>query len=326
MANIAQSRWLYVGLVVLQTIIFGSGSAITKLAYDSITPLWCQVFRFGLATLVFGVAFGPRIVRQLCAVRLRDWVPAAVCMAVAFLACNVALAFTTATNVGFLVALPVVFTPILASIANRCRYPVAFVPFQVAVVAGLYLLCSNGGSLSFGLGEALALLGAASTAGALVFGAHGLQKLDAISIAGTQIAASFALSIVCAVAMEPMVDVAAVQPIAWGTIAFLALLSTCLTFLLQNLALLALKPSTVSMLLTGEPVFTALFSFVILGETLSAVGMAGAVIIVAATLAATYLEGRQSEASSTEQASEAAISPEPRATRFSLRRFARSRG
>lgn len=293
MANMARNRWLYAGLVVLQTVIFALGSAITKLAYDSITPIWCQAFRFGLATLVFAVVFGPRIVRQLRQVRLRDWVPAAACMAVAFLSCNVALDFTTATNVGFLVALPVVFTPFLASIANRCRYPIAFVPFQVAVVAGLYLLCSSGGTLTFGLGEALALLGSATTAGALVFGAHGLKKLDAITIAGTQIAASFVLSVVCAVAMEPMVNVADVQPIAWGTIVFLALLSTCLSFLLQNVALLALKPSTVSMLLTGEPVFTALFSFFILGETLSPVGMAGAVIIVAATLAATYLEGRQ---------------------------------
>ena len=65
MANRSSKRWPYVALVVLQTVIFGSGNAITKMAYDSITPLWCLAIRFGLALLVFALFFGPRIVRQV---------------------------------------------------------------------------------------------------------------------------------------------------------------------------------------------------------------------------------------------------------------------
>lgn len=293
MANRSSKRWPYVALVVLQTVIFGSGNAITKMAYDSITPLWCLAIRFGLALLVFALFFGPRIVRQVRGVRLRVWVPSAVCMALAYLTCNVALDLTTATNVGFLVALPVVFAPLLFSVVNRRRYPLAFIPFQVAVVVGLYLLCNNGGALTFGWGEVLGLLSSVALAGALVFGERGLAELDAVAVAGTQIAMSFVVSLVCALAFEAPVNLAAVQPIAWGTIAFLALLSTCLTFLLQNLALTALPSSSVSLLLTGEPVFTAVFSFVLLGEVLSAAGFAGAVVIVCAVMAATYVEGRQ---------------------------------
>ena len=107
MARRSSARWPFVACVVLQTVIFGSGSAITKLAYESITPLWCLVVRFGLAALVFGLFLGPRIVRQLRSVCVRDWLPAALCMALSFITCNVALDLTTATNVGFLVALPV---------------------------------------------------------------------------------------------------------------------------------------------------------------------------------------------------------------------------
>ena len=40
--------------------------------------------------------------------------------------------------------------------------------------------------------------------------------------------------------------------------------------------------------------FTAAFSFMLLGEALSAAGMAGAVVIVASVVAATWVEGRQS--------------------------------
>ena len=286
-------RWPYVACVVLQTVIFGSGNAITKMAYESITPMWCLAIRFGLAALVFAIFFGPRIVRQLKGARIGAWMPAALCMALAYLTCNVALDLTTATNVAsWCVARGV--RALLSCLVNRRRYPLAFLPFQAAVVVGLYLLCSNGGAPSFGLGEILALLSSVALAGALVFGERGLEQLDATTVAGTQIVASFVVALACALVFEPPVNVAAVQPVAWGTIAFLALLSTCLTFMLQNVALTELPSSTVSLLLTGEPVFTAAFSFMLLGEALSAAGMAGAVVIVASVVAATWVEGRQS--------------------------------
>ena len=142
MAN-ATKRWLFIALVVLQTVIFGFGNVLTKIAYSDITPLWCLVLRFGLALVVFGALFGRRIVRQLRQVSVRSWLPAAVCMALSYIACNVALDLTTATNVGFLVALPVVFAPLLSSLVNRKRYPVAFLPLQGAVVVGLFLLCGE---------------------------------------------------------------------------------------------------------------------------------------------------------------------------------------
>ena len=291
-----QARWPFVAFVLIEVIIFGSGSAVTKFAYESVTPLWCLVLRFGLASLVFVAFFGRRMVRRLRPVRVRAWLPAAVCMALSYLFCNVALDLTTATNVGFLVALPVVFAPLLSSVVHRTAYPRAIVPFQVAVAAGLYLLCSQGGSLQVGPGEAMALASSVALAGALVFGKQALAELDAVTVAGTQIVVSFIVCLGCAVAFEPPVNVAAVQPVAWGIIVFLALLSTCLTFFLQSLALDRLSSTTVSLLLTGEPVFTALFAYWWLGESLSAMGLVGAAVIVATVVAATYIDGRASSA------------------------------
>ena len=292
MSRWKQARWPFVAFVIIEVVIFGSGSAVTKFAYDSITPLWCLAVRFGLATLVFALFFGRRIVARLRGVKVRTWLPQAVCMALSYLFCNVALDLTTATNVGFLVALPVVFAPILSTLADRARYPRALIPFQVGVAAGLYLLCSQGGSLAVGPGELLALASSVALAGALVFGKQALAELDAVCVAGTQIGVSFALCLGCALVMEPPVNFAAVQPVAWGIIVFLALFSTCLAFFLQSLALDRLSSTTVSLLLTGEPVFTALFANVLLGETLTATGLMGAALIVGTVVAATYVDGR----------------------------------
>lgn len=95
------------------------------------------------------------------------------------------------------------------------------------------------------------------------------------------------LSLAAALAAEPVVDVAAIELAAWGVIVFLAILSTCVTF-----ALTGLSSSTVSLLLTGEPVFTALFSMALLGEFLSIGGWVGAGVILVAVVGATLVEGR----------------------------------
>lgn len=147
--------------VVAQTVIFGLGNVITKFAFESVTPLWCMVLRFDLALAAFALVFGPRMVRELRGAKLADWAPAAACLAVGYIACNLALDVTTATNAGFLVALPVVFAPFIAQVVRHVRYPRAMIPFQVAVAGGLYLLCCNGGSFSFGAGVILvAVVGA----------------------------------------------------------------------------------------------------------------------------------------------------------------------
>lgn len=288
-----QARWPFVAFVLIEVVIFGSGSAVTKFAYESVTPLWCMTLRFGLASVVFLAFFGRRMAKRLRTVSVRLWLPQALCMALSYLFCNVALDLTTATNVGFLVALPVVFAPLLSTVAERTRYPRALIPFQVGVAGGLYLLCSQGGSLQIGAGELLALGSSVALAGALVFGKQALAQLDAASVAGTQIVVSFGLCLACALVWEPALNVTAVQPVAWGIIAFLALFSTCLAFYLQSLALDHLSSTTVSLLLTGEPVFTALFANLFLGETLTMVGLVGAAVIVATVVAATYVDGRE---------------------------------
>ena len=198
MSHWKQARWPFVVFVLIEVVIFGSGSAVTKFAYDSITPLWCLAVRFGLATAVFALFFGRRIVARLRNVKVRLWLPQALCMGISYLCCNVALDLTTATNVGFLVALPVVFAPLLSTVVERSRYPRAIIPFQVGVAGGLYLLCSQGGSLAVGPGELLALGSSVALAGALVFGKQALAELDAVTVAGTQIAVAFALCLGCA--------------------------------------------------------------------------------------------------------------------------------
>jgi len=283
-------RTIYILMIVLQCVIYGIGNPITKIAYESVPPFTLLAFRFALAALVMIVITGKNAMTELRSARIGDWMPAALCMAGAYILNNLALNLTTATTVGFLMALPVLFVPILAIVVLRRPYRWAFLPVQLAATAGLYLLCSSGGAFHFGWGEALALIVALCVAGALVWGEKSLQNLSALTVSFAQIAITTILSITGALIFETSADLSAVQPAAWWVIVYLAILCSCLSYFLQNMALIHISSSLISLTQCTEPVFTAAAAFFILGEQLSATGWLGAAVLLACIIYGNYVE------------------------------------
>ena len=274
------SKTISILLVLLQTLLYGVGTPITKTAYESISPLWCLTLRFLLATAVMAIFAGKTAFRELRKARPGTWLPAAATMAMSYITFNAALAFSTATTVGFLMSLSVVFTPVLSALVCRRPYRKAMLPVQALAVVGLYLLCRNGGSFSFGWGEALAVLCSLCVAGSLVWGRESLAELSALTVSFSQLAAVTVLSAVGALLFEPKLSISAVTPAAWLVILYLAIPCGCLAYWLQNAALTHLSPSIVSLTQCAEPVFTAAASFLILNERLSTAGWCGAGLLL----------------------------------------------
>lgn len=266
--------------IMLQSVLYGFGNPLSKIAYESISALWCLAARFALASAVFMALFGRRIIREVRAVRPADYLPAGICMALAYTSCNLALERTSATNVGFLMSLSVVFAPLLEAVLNGRRLRPVQLPLLAAVVGGLYLLCCNGSAFSFGPGEAWALITAVSVAGGLVFGGRAMRQLSAVSVSAVQSGVTVLLNLVLALLLDDAAALSRVQPVAWGVVAYLALGCTCIAYTLQNLALRGISPSAVSLLQCTQPILTALISFWLLGERLTPMGIAGAALIL----------------------------------------------
>lgn len=284
----------------MQTAIYGMGNVVMKIAYEGISPLWCAALRFGIAFLVFMLVFGRKVVPLLRRARLGAWLPSSAFMAVSYLACSLAVNLTSATNAGFFIALPMLFTPVLSLVITGNKFGKSTVVLQGVVVAGLYLLCCNGGALQFGWGELFGLASSAMFAASLVFGERGLGEIDPIALSTAQIGITFVAALAAAIAFEPVPAFELVPAASWVSIAFLGLFGTCLAFFLQNYALAHVPSATVSVILCAEPVFTAAISAVALGEVLTGMGIAGAVLIVACTMLASRIEpkGSSSKASS----------------------------
>ena len=283
-------RIKYASYILLQSVIYGFGNPLTKVAYRSITPFWLLTFRFSLALLIFLIFFGKRIVPQLRAVKPSQYLPASLCMAAAYITCNLALNWTSATNVGFLMSLPVIFAPLLAVIILHQKYSFRYLPLQIIVVVGLYLLCCNDGQFTLNKGDLCALVTAIALSGALVFGKKSLESIDAVAISTAQAGVTALLSFICALIFDDFSVVPNIAPAAWAVTVYLALTCTCIAYVLQNSALVFLSSGTVSMLQCTQPVLTAVCSFLILRETLSLRGILGGIIIIGSVLIANLVE------------------------------------
>jgi len=289
-------RIVYILMIVLQCVLWGIGNPITKIAYESITPFWCLVFRFAMAGGILAAIAGKRIIAELRAAPVASWMPVALCTAGAYIFCNIALGLTIVTTVGFLVSLSVLFVPFLAIPVLHRPYRWVFLPVQLAAAAGLYLLCSNSGGFSFGWGEALAVMGAACMAGALVWGEKSLRNISPLTVSFSQIIVTTVLSIVGALVFERSADLSAIQPAAWWVVVYLAVFCTCISYWLQNTALKHLPASMVSLTQCTEPALTATASFLILGESLTGRGFLGSAIILACIVFGNYIEQKPAAA------------------------------
>lgn len=280
--------------ILIQSLVYGFGNPLTKIAYESVTPLWCLTFRFAFAFVILVVIAGKGMMRELRAVHFSKYFPACFCMAMAYICCNLALNWTSATNVGFIMSMPVIFVPILEYFILQKPYRKRYLPIQGIVLVGLYLLCSNGGQFVFRTGDLLALATALMIAGALVYGEQSLNELSAVTVSAAQVGMTVVISLAAALAFDSLDVVKGIQPAGWGIIVYLAVACTCIAYILQNTALKHLKSTTVSLLQCTQPVVTALIAWLLLGESLTVTGILGGVIIVVCIIAGNrVVEGMQ---------------------------------
>jgi drug/metabolite transporter (DMT)-like permease len=271
-------------LLVLAAALWGFGYLFQKIAMADIGPFTFIASRAIIAAICLGV-IAQFEVRRAAAPLPSGFVGNAVLAGLLFF-CAAGLqqhgiVTATVTNTGFLTALYVVTTPLMAWLVFRRTPNRAVWPAVVLAFLGVWLL--GGGAVGgFTLGDALV------TASALGWSAHLLVVSGAAShgrpIAFTAI--QFAVVAVCAsvgaILFEP-VSLAALKAAA-PPILYVGLLSTALTFTLLAAALRHTPPAEASILVSTEVLFAAAAGALFLGDRLTPVAWIGAALMFAATL------------------------------------------
>lgn len=281
-------------LVLLAAVIWGIAFYFQKSAMDDVGPLQFLGFRGLLASVAlapFAVWEGRRVLAQrggassLHAPTFNAVLPVAALGGAMFFAAaavqQVGIVSATVTNTGFLTALYVVVTPFLLWLLAREK-PGARV-WLAAFIACLGIWALGGGTLgSFSAGDRLVALSSIGWSLFMVItskaGRHGRPVL--YTCLSFVVVAVLAWS---ASAIWETHSLAAMRA-AWLPILYVGILSSAFTFALTAIAVRHIPATHVAILLSTETLVAAAAGHVMRDERLSALGWAGASLVLAAVL------------------------------------------
>lgn len=292
-AKTTKGTAFYGCLLLLQCLLWGIGNPVTKIGLETVPPFFCTAIRFALAFVLFMLVFGRKIIPQFKREHLRSCIVIGLFTAASFIFSTFSLLLTDATISGFLLSLSVVFTPVLSFFILKQKASKRLILVILIVVAGMYFLCGNSGNFTFGMGELLALLSALCGSGMLIYSSKHVSNIGPIALSTAQAGVTAVVSFIFAFIFEDVGSLAQVSAAGWGSVVYLAVACTCIAYILQNIALRKVSATFVSLAFCTEPVFTAIASFLLLGERLSAGGLIGAALIAAGIILASIMPSEE---------------------------------
>lgn len=292
---------LFALLPLLQALFWGIGNPVMKIGMAAMPTFFCLSMRYGVATLLYALLFPRRVLRRIPGEILPRLLAISVVTAGSFIFSNLSLTLTTATNAGFLMSIAVLFTPFLSVLLLREKLnKLHLIPIAV-ILAGMYLLCDVEGVLVFGPGELCALLSSVTAALVLVLSADLLARMDPVALAAVQSAVTALVCFVMMALRGEFMPFGQIPPVGWMVIAYSAVFCTMVCYLLQNVALLRLSATFVSLLLCAEPLFSAAAASILLDESLTGLGLLGARLIFAGIVASSLLQSHESRKKQADQ-------------------------
>ncbi|MCS7286586.1 MAG: DMT family transporter [Anaerolineae bacterium] len=193
------------------------------------------------------------------------------------------LRFTTASKAGFITGLSVVIVPILSALFLS-QSP----PGRVWLGAGLAALglafLSLRGSLIPSYGDLLVLVCAVAYAAQIVALGKFAPRMRLFPLTFAQLLTVMFMSTIFALIFERPIQIPTSKVI--GAALFTGIPATSLAFGVQTFAQRYTSPSHAALIFSAEPVFAALFAFLIAGEVLGTRELLGCLLILGAMLLA----------------------------------------
>lgn len=193
---------------------------------------------------------------------------------------QVAMLYTTAGKTAFITALYIILVPMGAALLGKKIFGENWVGAGIAL-AGLYLLSIHG-EFSLSFGDGLVLISALFWAAQILFIDRYAERVDAIELSVAQIAvcwlgSSLAALLFESIRWEPIVA-------AWFAIFYGGVMSGGVAFTLQIIGQKYTDPGPAAIVMSFEAVFGAVSSWLILGEIMSSMQIAGCVLMMTGVL------------------------------------------
>ena len=252
-------------------VIWGASFVIIKDTLDVVPACWLMAVRFLIATVLMAAIFWRRLRDNFDWSHLLAGGVLGVLYGAGFAVQNLGLTYTTPGRSAFLTATYCVLVPFLNWAVVRRRPGASSLAAAVLSIAGIALI-SLGDDMrpSLGPGEWLTLLSAVFFALQIVFVGRFTSSHDMTTISVAQLGF---MSLTCALFSlalgEQAPVVSGLDASFWLSLAYLAILSSCVTTLIQNVGQTVVPPAQSALLLSLESVFAVIASVIFYHEQLT---------------------------------------------------------
>ena len=262
-------------LIVLVALFWGSTYFLTKMAVAELEPFNLTALRFGTAFIITALFFFKRI-RKADRTVIKYSIILGVLAVIAVLSMTFGVQYTTASNAGFLISLSVVMIPLISVVVLKKKIKAKLLLSVVLATIGIVCLTLNE-QLTINKGDILCILCATSFAVQVLIMERIPKTADSVAIGTLQLGITAVVNFILSFFLENFTVPRDLK--VWGVIVILGVFCTAFCYIIQIYALKNTSAIQAGIILSLEPVFSAIFAYIFLGELLSKQGYIGAILL-----------------------------------------------
>lgn len=262
-------------LIVLVALFWGSTYFLTKMAVAELEPFNLTALRFGTAFVITALCFFKRI-RKADRTVIKYSIILGVLAVIAVLSMTFGVQYTTASNAGFLISLSVVMIPLISVVVLKKKIKAKLLLSVVLATVGIVCLTLNE-QLTINKGDILCILCATSFAVQVLVMERIPKSADSVAIGALQLGITAVVNFILSFFLENFTVPSDLK--VWGVIVILGVFCTAFCYIIQIYALKNTSAIQAGIILSLEPVFSAIFAYIFLGELLSKQGYIGAILL-----------------------------------------------
>ncbi len=265
----------------LVTIGWGASFILTKNSLSEVPTFNFLAIRFFIAFVVSSVIFFKDMIK-IDKKTFKYGIILGIILYAMFGLQTMGLMYTSASKSAFITGFNVVLVPIFSSLMVR-KVPNKKTILSVALAfTGIALLSLKGSASEINIGDVYTLISAIIFAAYIILVGKYTLDSQSVPLAVIQIGIVGLLSLLTSFAVENPTMPTNSQ--IWINIIILSVVCTSGAYIVQSVAQKYTSPTHTALIYTGEPVFAAMFGYIIYREVLSSKATIGAILILAGML------------------------------------------
>ncbi|MEK4228178.1 DMT family transporter [Solibacillus sp. FSL H8-0538] len=267
-------------LMLITAIMWGSGFIGMDIGLNHLTVFQLMAGRFILATIILSLIFYKKLKLINKSVLWKGAVLGTI-LFIAFALQTMGLEYTTPSKNAFLTAVNVMIVPIIAYVIYKRKIDRFEMIAAIMAFIGIAFL-SLQGSMTINIGDVFSLLCAVGFAFDIFYTNVFVKTEDALALTIVQFFTASLLGVFAVIILGEIPTTVSNEGIY--AIVYLAVFSTAVAYVCQNIGMQYANPTKSAIILSTESLFGTIFSVIILHEILTGRMIIGCILIFVAIL------------------------------------------